>query len=776
MTLQMLFVLNVLSAHGASVTPCEDKLTPPEKAAVEATTTEKTDVTGTPATAPAVVAKVEKTPEPRSTPSPAFKREELSLATINEQIRVVVAQLKIYEGDRKERLDRVAKLQEEKQIVGDEAAKKYPKDWQIVQRNMARWMAQSEVESRIQYWLDRIDEIDRIRRDLNGDLRVWRERREVAARQEQSPAEYSGWANWSMGPINTAPVRPAVEVPKISAAELAAREEKRKGELRDQILTYAQKHEFAGDELSDLLSIAAIQRLLSAMSAVYVMLGEQWTEATRLSLLNAVEGGHYVVYDADSPRAGDIQQLLGRKAIGISAIKEDTAQLVFKVKNPYRRLMVFDLSRRQGFFGPDSVTAVGALLMNYTQSIVVQADAENRKGLADGPAVWQEHLESTSRGYGFGGGGWGLWSSSRQQEPVERNQNLGVSGYSRYSRPHVVAEAVRFERASTPNPDLNIEFSIFNELSRLSSQNLSDLLYQMQGYSSAMEMGAHKDMPRGVVLYGSSGGSQIYEVAVRQVSRAAAGLFGMLASGGAGGFMRTANSAARDMKALSVGVPIGGRGALEQEKVVFKEVQTLTIPTSGYESRIPVLGYNRIAALIAPGGRGTIREIATWLFQEAYSPNPGLLIFISRSYYGPLVQWFKSLPLPEAFRSRIYVIDNDEEMIKIARDHELVTEADVARVQSALEDFARIPPPPPPPPPSEPPRSLYDQPQRKSFGTKTPTPDPEQKPLEGAPAPKPSAPVAEAVFRPTTWKPQGDRVVIVPPTEDPENSKGETQE
>jgi hypothetical protein len=169
------------------------------------------------------------------------------------------------------------------------------------------------------------------------------------------------------------------------------------------------------------------------------------------------------------------------------------------------------------------------------------------------------------------------------------------------------------------------------------------------------------------------------------------------------------------MGAYSVGVPLGGRATLEQEKVVYKEVQTQTIPTSGYESRIPVLGHNRIAALIAPGGRGTLREIATWLVQEAPKENPGLLIFISRNYYEPLVKWLIELPLPERMRSRIHVVNNEEELFSVVREHQLASEEKIAQVKEAIAALNRVVVQEPPPK-----TYTYERPPGRSFGVRQP--------------------------------------------------------
>ena len=128
-------------------------------------------------------------------------------------------------------------------------------------------------------------------------------------------------------------------------------------------------------------------------------------------------------------------------------------------------------------------------------------------------------------------------------------------------------------------------------------------------------------------------------------------------TGGAGGAMRAANSGAFDGGAESVGVPLD-HSKLESEARTYTEFQTHTVATKSYSERIPLLMHQRALYVVAPGGRGTLREIAIALLElDQDTSDTSLLVFLESEYYAGLVEWLRSLELPRRVTDRIRVVD-----------------------------------------------------------------------------------------------------------------------
>jgi predicted Rossmann-fold nucleotide-binding protein len=137
-----------------------------------------------------------------------------------------------------------------------------------------------------------------------------------------------------------------------------------------------------------------------------------------------------------------------------------------------------------------------------------------------------------------------------------------------------------------------------------------------------------------------------------------------IATGGAGGFMERANTAAWLTGAESIGIPMGGSYRLDTERRTASDVQTLTVPASSYETRIPLLLYRRPIIVNAPGGDGTRREIATE-FVALAGNNEGFkrhLLFLSSEHYEAILTSLFKSPFPESFLKRVHVVDDKKEL------------------------------------------------------------------------------------------------------------------
>jgi predicted Rossmann-fold nucleotide-binding protein len=170
----------------------------------------------------------------------------------------------------------------------------------------------------------------------------------------------------------------------------------------------------------------------------------------------------------------------------------------------------------------------------------------------------------------------------------------------------------------------------------------------------------------GMVVFGSGRGSYSMEKTIYSSVEAAAKLGVPIATGGAGGFMETANRAATVAGAFSSGIPIGGRNSLRSEKRTMSHLHDVTVMTSGYETRIPALLHRREIIAVAPGGMGTMKEVAVMMVAQAALPSVASnVVFIEDNYYGGLVDWLKQSNLPVAYKSRIGLVGDSAHMTNL---------------------------------------------------------------------------------------------------------------
>jgi predicted Rossmann-fold nucleotide-binding protein len=211
-----------------------------------------------------------------------------------------------------------------------------------------------------------------------------------------------------------------------------------------------------------------------------------------------------------------------------------------------------------------------------------------------------------------------------------------------------------------------------------------------------------KPIAGGMVVFGSGRGSYSMEKTIYSSVEAAAKLGVPIATGGAGGFMETANRAATVAGAFSSGIPIGGRNSLRSEKRAMSHLHDVTIMTSGYETRIPVLLHRREIIAVAPGGMGTMKEVAVTMVAQAALPSVASnVVFIEDKYYGGLVDWLKQSNLPVAYKSRIGLVGDSAQMISLVNS---ILEQEPGRKDNLIapRKAPKNVPPPKPAKPTEP--------------------------------------------------------------------------
>ena len=159
--------------------------------------------------------------------------------------------------------------------------------------------------------------------------------------------------------------------------------------------------------------------------------------------------------------------------------------------------------------------------------------------------------------------------------------------------------------------------------------------------------------------------------------------------------MEVANAAAFDAGAHSIGIPYFGapyfgsgeekkKGesgeTLKGEERTTTERHTLTVPSQGYESRIPLLLYRRPLVVFVPGGSGTTQELAAALIDLSSRDSvQRKLVFVGKDYYRLLVEGMKSARLPEAFLSSVELTDSPSELKRYVEDLEKKTGSTLIR-------------------------------------------------------------------------------------------------
>jgi predicted Rossmann-fold nucleotide-binding protein len=196
-------------------------------------------------------------------------------------------------------------------------------------------------------------------------------------------------------------------------------------------------------------------------------------------------------------------------------------------------------------------------------------------------------------------------------------------------------------------------------LGNMTSEEIQALVKEPESYvKKVIEMNQSLE-GGGVVLFGSGRGSEYFEPLVAGCIKKAARLAMPIYTGGEGGFMAVANRMAIKQGAYSVGIVIDhGRN-----KYTDPSLHSKVISTDGYWERIPLLLHDRELIIFAPGGSGTMKELATTLIMmSAYKKFGTPLIFLSEEYYEGLINWFRNLNLPKEFMDNIKIINSASAM------------------------------------------------------------------------------------------------------------------
>jgi predicted Rossmann-fold nucleotide-binding protein len=425
--------------------------------------------------------------------------------------------------------------------------------------------------------------------------------------------------------------------------------------------------------IQDLLSYYSLKSLSSG-SKVTILAGNALTGtnridyATSMELKNLINGlvqkKYHIVFDAESPYAPYLSQLAGDLAIPVlsstnTKFSEHKNKVV--ISNDYLRMQILADSKAV-ISTTDSVTGLGM----YTEGLVTHMLDLKNSFETTSLAEWVKDLD-------------------------KKNRNLGITARSVKSIRHAGELFKKSEFSIGNTSDFTVPIDGFKSFqaykhSDLSIESIERVISEATSYAQVMEQNKGTG---GSVIFGSSkedkhSANLIYQTAFKL------GRLGIaVATGGADGAMKIANTGAWNSGGISLGIIIGGRLKLETEKEAASSVHTKTIVTSGYEERIPTLlgeGLDsRKMIIFAPGGNGTIKELAVTLVRSASKfSSVKKIVFLDSDYYGPLFNWLKNANLPQSFKDKLVIFDKAEDFEVMAKKLQDSTES--ARIREIRKD------------------------------------------------------------------------------------------
>jgi uncharacterized protein (TIGR00730 family) len=313
---------------------------------------------------------------------------------------------------------------------------------------------------------------------------------------------------------------------------------------------------------------------------------------------------------------------------------------VISISNPFLRLKAF-AAAREHVMTADAVTGWGLLFIDSMTCVIETAKGENDSTMRR----WTDSIKGSTFGLRHY-----FYPVRSKATGAEAFKTLTTHLYREDPRPPSLGEKTA------------IRFDIKQVTVRLDKDTLESILnYKNQILEGSKTL--EKTMSGGATVFGSGSSEPKYENLVYDVSRyiSAGGL--PIVTGGAHGFMKVANAAATDAGGVSIGIPMTGRKRLASEKFVASEVQTLTISTTDYSARIPLLLHMNKYVVVMPGGQGTMQEVGTAFFKAAMETHQDQkIIFVAKDFYGPLFNLLQSSSLPESMKSRLYLVDSPEQV------------------------------------------------------------------------------------------------------------------
>ncbi len=455
-----------------------------------------------------------------------------------------------------------------------------------------------------------------------------------AARQAQRPTESR--PSYSSGPSSSG----SSKGPKPpSPAEIAARRAKAMENLntfKKENPNFASLAREAG--LLEWLNIAAKREGRWSVGFLLDSPGVRLTDSKKSEIANLVEtyvqNNWKVIYDAEATSAELISEIAGEHGIGIASARSRSKSVegaaVLVIQNSYLRLDALTTADRT-IVAAGSTNGLAALIRDKSDKIYV---FKNQRGGSYNASKWEPGSSEPSLGFKL-----------KSSTSIRENHLADVE--SRSEMPSIFSEAANVEKM----------------LKRVSPSRIEDGITIADGIRRGLSELPTQD---GAAVYGSGSYPDDYTEMVYAAVRVLAEQGMAVTTGGSGGVMEIANAAAWDAGAPSIGIPMGSGFKLKSEMDTADTLHSSTFNAAGYEVRIPLLLHNKSLVVIAPGGRGTVKEIATWLVKVSSTPanQPRAIVFLGSPYYDGFVEGMLGF-LPKRVKDSVFVAKDQQEMAEL---------------------------------------------------------------------------------------------------------------
>lgn len=460
---------------------------------------------------------------------------------------------------------------------------------------------------------------------------------------------------------------------------IEARQAKKADQIREKFASSKKKNAFF-NIFKDRVQGEYLSQMLDHYEGYVLLIGNQDSPHDPLvqkqieDLLVKLQRNHQpFIYDADTAWSSFIQKRSGTWGMGLTGNPKKENANTYLIQNPYVRTMVF-LAGQRIIHTPDSVTGLGAFIMgsDFTKPgrknfFVLDVKGEWSNGLAEyGEGLQPDAKERKKMGEAQKDQ---IFPKPDYTLPVltdMRPINAGVR-YNRTTKSTVFTESAKLVTPYNINHfDQWIPFEV-----QLGVQKDATLI---KLYKSAKQ---HEEVLRNIdnldlilpdqedklrsAVFGSAG-STSYDSQSQEIIKVMGQNSLYVSEGGSGGIMYQTGKIMKDLGIYSVGIPIVGKNSLKTEDNIPREVHDLTLETDGYESRIDALLYKIELIGFAPGGKGTMRELAATLVRESsMEASENKLVFFPKAYYQRLFDFLQSLPLPTHLKTRLLMADSAAE-------------------------------------------------------------------------------------------------------------------
>lgn len=369
-------------------------------------------------------------------------------------------------------------------------------------------------------------------------------------------------------------------------------------------------------------------------------------------LVKLKESKYFVFYDADSLQATIIEKIISSdRRIGISSSKTKINPRYITISNPFLKLELI-LAFDKIVISPDSILSLALMLEPKNFNTKIYGLDKNdllQKGLVNWSHSIEVKKESEQESYfkEYFSPKKSVFGLHFTEDRVFNTQILFYYGiHSGLTKVPKLRQFIEDIKNLRPEFIINMHNEAIN----------TKLAYEL--HQQIKEKKGH-DL-KTAVLFGSSKGSIEYEEHIENYLNSIFDQGYGIVTGGGGGFMRLANQLALRKNIFSLGIGIGQLRAtflgIGDEARYFEESNSFKIEVQSYSQRIPLLLKDSEKIIFAPGGGGTMKELATLLVQISGDSSYKLqIIFLSEKYYQGLISVLKQLDLPESLFSYIKI-------------------------------------------------------------------------------------------------------------------------